>query len=179
MSTMTERLHVIMSVSRPWNVAQIVHSYLAMRHPFELRIHLMVQGPDPDPKGVHKINEAIDSISNGWILTVADDTVQHPDLMQRLWDTVSNDPEAGIVVFGNDRGNGVHFIPSPETMTVGRVCGSAVAYNRHALGDHRFDYEAHAHEADGFLIQDLYQEAPNRFRFVPDVLTTFNSLEWH
>ncbi len=60
---MAERMHVIMSCSRPDNIPIIAPTYLKMSpHPFELRWHICQQGPEPDPKGIAKNNEMLDMI---------------------------------------------------------------------------------------------------------------------
>lgn len=175
------RLHIIMPSNRPWNIPKLAPRYLEKMRPhgFELRWHILLQGPEPDPKGCNKINEAIDDIRSGWFMTLADDTDQHLSLFARLFDITQKNPDAGAVVFGQVRYGGRWTLKAePASMRPCHVCGGQVAWNREFFGDHRFDYEHHGGCADGVLIQHLHQLHPERFVFVPETLTKFGSLEW-
>ena len=163
---------------RPWNIARIADNLLVRqeRHPFELRWHILCQGPDADPKGTNKTNESIDSIRDGWMFLFADDTVHHPSLFRRLGEVTTTNPNAGCIVFAQDRGDRI-LHPSPETMKVGMVCGGMVAYERSFVGDCRFDYANRLHECDGAMVEALHAKDPSRFVYIDEVLTGFNSLE--
>jgi hypothetical protein len=175
------RLHIIMACARPWNIPRLAPAYLERMeaHPFEVRWHILLQGPEPDPKGVAKTNEALDQIRDGWVLTLADDTDQHPSLFRRLGEVIATHPQAGAVVFSQDRHRGRHILrPTPATMGPCHVCGGQVAWERQFLGDVRFDWDQHGGCADGHVIQRLHQAHPDRFVFVDEVLMRFGSLEW-
>lgn len=178
---MAERLHIIMPSNRPWNIARLSEAYLEKMepHPFELRWHIMLQGPEPDPKGTRKTNEAIDFIPNGWLMMLADDTDQHPALFRRLGEVVAKNPDAGAVVFSQDRYRGKFTLHAhPNNMTPCHVCGSQVVWNREFLGSHRYEYEKYGGTCDGELIKKVFDLHPERFVFVDEVLIRFGSLEW-
>lgn len=175
---MTTRLHIVTSCVRPWNIPRIAEFYLCRmeRHPFELRWHISVQGPDKDYKGCNKTNEAIDSIKDGWLFFFADDTVQHQSIFRRLGEVVSANPDARVVVFSQQRGPDV-LRSNPECCIPGKVCGGMFAVEREFLGELRFDYPLYGSLCDGFLVQKLHEKDASRFVFVDEVLARFNSIE--
>lgn len=176
------RLHIIMPCNRPWNIPKLAPAYLERMepHPFEVRWHIMLQGPDPDPKGCSKTNEAVDMIRDGWLIMLADDTDQHPALFRRLGEVIGQNPEARAVVFSQHRAAGGRFTltAGPQHMTPCHVCGSQVVWNREFLGDHRYHYELHGGTCDGVLVKTLFDMHPDRFVFVNEPLVRFGSLEW-
>ena len=175
------RLHIVMPCARPWNIPVLAPRYLEKMdaHPFELRWHIYLQGPDADPKGSNKCNEAIDDIRDGWLFLFADDTDQHPSLFRRLGEVIKRHPKAGAVVFSQDRHGGRFILRAfPQNMKPCHVCGGAVAWERKFLGDNRYNYDKHGGTTDGELIKHMFTLDPNRFVFVDEVLTRYGSLEW-
>jgi len=186
------RLHICMAVTRPQNIPIIARNLIEAQysHPFELRWHLAVQGPEPDPKGSRKFNEMVDAVPDGWLHLMADDTIHMPSLFARLGDTIAANPNAGVVMFNQERpeaypginsislGNGkVMLRAQKEHMSPGYCCGGQAFYERGFLGNRRYNHQEHLHASDGYLLAELYHEAPERFVFVNEILVRFNSLE--
>src|SRR6266436_474586 len=98
---MAERLHITMPVSRPNNLAAILLCYLnhQEKHSLELRIHLGIQGIEPDGKGYKKVEEMIQPIKSGWCWTPSDDSLQPRNLFRILGETISKNPLAKVIVF--------------------------------------------------------------------------------
>jgi hypothetical protein len=175
------RLHIVMPCSRPENIPQLAAAYLKEMepHPWEVRWHIMLQGPEYDPKGTAKVNEGIDDVRGGWLMLISDDTDQHPALFRRLSETIEANPHAGAVVFNQDRHAGRSILlAKPQNMTPCYVCGGQVAWKRDFLGTNRYDYAKHGGTCDGELIRFMYRQAPESFVFVNETLTRFGSLEW-
>lgn len=175
------RLHIIMPCARPHNIPKLAASYLQKwePHPWEIRWHIMLQGPDSDPKGNHKCNEGVDCVPDGWLMLIADDTEQHPSLLRRLAEVIEQNPQAGAVLFNQDRHAGRSILMArPENMTPCYVCGGQIVWNREFLGPNRYNFEKHGGTADGELIRFMYRQAPERFVFVNETLMRFGSLEW-
>lgn len=166
-------------------MAELLPRYLGAmeNHPFEIRIHIMAQGPEPDPKGNYKVNEGIECCPGGWVMMLADDTDQHPALFRRLGEEIEKHPDAGAFVFTQDRGPrwGDRWIlhASPGNMQPGCVCGGQIIYRRALLGQKwRFEFDKYQERADGNMAQQLFAAHPEKFVFVPEMLTRFGSLEW-
>lgn len=179
-----------MPVTRPENLPAIVRGLLVEMEPhlFELRWHLAVQGPEPDPKGSRKVNEMIDSTPDGWLYLMADDCVPFPSFFRRLWEVIDANPDAGAIVVGQDRpiGTSASATPvsherewlhaSPSTVRPGYICGGQIIYERSFLGNHRYDHVNHLHDSDGWMVAELYAKQPGRFVFVDELLVRMNSL---
>lgn len=174
---MSERLHIITPMSRPWHLSRIAWNYFGEMepHPWEIRWYVFGQGPEPDFKGQNKNNEAINQIKDGWLYMWSDDATQHPSLFRRLSEVVSGHPDAGAIVFSEERpGHILHA--SKDTVKPCHICGSMICYKREFLGDNRYDTPAHGDQADGHLAEKLYNEHPEKWVFVDEILLKFNSL---
>jgi hypothetical protein len=174
---MSERLHLAISVSRPWNLSRMLWFYLSEvePHPFELRIHLNIQGPEPDFKGQNKTNECLKMIQDGWVYFWCDDTIQYPSCFRRLSEVISGHPDAGAIVFSEQRpGHILHA--SKDHVKPCEICGSMICYKRDFIGDAFYDTAQHGDAADGWLAQHLFIKDPSRWVFIDEVLLKFNSL---
>lgn len=176
---MSTRLHIIMPSNRPQNIPTLAPHYLQNMepHPWELRWHILSQGPDADPKGINKTNEALTFIKDGWLMMMSDDTYSHPALYRRLAEVILAHPGVGCVVFSQQRGAGHVLVACPENMRPNYVCGSQVVWNRQFLGDDKYD-SIYGGISDGVLVSHVYRRDPGRFVFIPEVLTYFGRLEW-
>lgn len=180
---MSPRLHILMPCSRPQRLAKILPAYtMAMEtHPFEVRIHILLQGPDPDPKGILKCNEALDEIAGvgGWFVTYADDTTQHPALFRRLGEVMKDNPDAVALVVGQERKDSVGNLNArPDQVQIGRIDGAQVCWNRDWVRSERYNWEAFEHLCDGEFAVRMFAKAPQRWVFIDEPLTRHNSLEW-
>lgn len=173
---MSERFHILTPCARPQNVARIWESIIQSEpHPFEVRWHLALQGPEPDPHGINKTNELLDGACDGWVLTFADDSLLHPALMRRVSEIAR--PDVGAIVVTQQRRDFLGTLHAgPDNMQIGRVSGDQIVWRREFLGEHRFDYATYAHCCDGALICERYQVDPERFVFMDEVLSWFNRL---
>lgn len=188
---MSPRLHIIMPVTRPKNVARIVHNYLVEQqpHPFELRWHLMVQGPEPDPKGYHKSNEGAAMCQSGWLWFPSDDSLQPENLFRRLGELIAKHEYARAIVFSEHRPGVCPYtggawpkdkpqwmlIADPANMRRCHVDCTQVFFH-HSLKPY-FNSNTPHNEADGAYIEGIYAERPDAFVFAPDDFVTFGSLD--
>ncbi len=176
---MAERLHIIMPSCKPHHLPRIVRRlYREMeQHPFELRWHLMIQGPEPDPKGMVKVDEGIELVRSGWVWTPSDDALHSPALFRRLAEVARQHPHAGAIVFSEHRPDGSILRARPAEMNPCRVDGSQVFWRREFIGRERHDFHRVGMAADGEFIRRLHERSPEGFVFVDEVLLDFNSLE--
>ncbi len=184
-----------MPCAKPWNLPAISMCLLRKQEPhdFEIRWHLMCQGPEPDPKGFRKFIEGMRMVKDGWIWGPSDDTLQPRSLLQRLCQLVCANPGAGVIVFSQLRSRRENcpwlgrpwpadhepvLRARPENMRPCRVDSTQCFFKKEFIGDRVFDFDRYRFEADGNFIMQLYQESPHRFVFCDEILTWFNSLEW-
>jgi hypothetical protein len=176
------RLHILMAASRPRFIEKLISAYMEKMepHPFELRWHLLIQGPEPDPKGILKTNEMLDVLKgqDAWFFNPSDDTEEHPALFRRLHEAVSSNPTCGAVVFSQVRPGGGVLQACPENMHPGSVDGSQVFWSLPVFGHCRYDWDQFGCGCDGHCIQSVYKNCPDRFVFVDEPLIQFGSLEW-
>jgi len=179
---MSERFHILMPCAKPWNIPRLAHGILeADPHPFELRWHIMQQGPEPDPKGLRKINEALGWISDGWFWTPSDDSIHSPRLFRRVGELMASRQDAVGIVFSEQRGPEEQYkilYASREEMLPCHVDGSQCVWRRDAIGELRYDFDAHAEQADGVFAQQMAERYGERILYADEVLCRFNSLEW-
>ena len=180
---MSPRLHILMPCARPERLLKILPAYtMGMeQHPFEVRIHILLQGPDPDPKGIRKCNEALDEIAGvgGWFVTYADDTVQHPSLFRRMGDALVAHPDAVAIVVGQERRDGIGPLDArPDQVQIGRIDGAQVCWNRDWVRSERYEWEKWEHLCDGEFAVRMFAKAPQRWVFIQERLTNHNKLEW-
>lgn len=178
---MAERLHVIMPCAKAQNIPRIAPSILQCEgHGFELRWHLCQQGPEADPKGLRKINEALNWIKDGWFHTPSDDTIHYASLYRRTWEIISSNPDTGAIVFSEDRGpkEGNRIMrASPANMKPCEVDGSQIIWSKSFVGDELYPCEQFPLTADGVFTQRMFERDPSKFVFVDEVLVRFNSLD--
>lgn len=179
-----------MACIRPANLPQITKNLLIdqLPHPFEVRFHILLQGPMPDPKGAKKLNEMMKMIDRGFIWTPSDDTLQHPGLFARLGKAVSDNPNATVIVFSERRHSGPcpwtggpwpsepHvLIAAPGNVKRCYIDGSQAFY--HASVRPYYDVERSPGEPDGILLETLYAKDPNQFAFIPDFFIEWGVLD--
>ncbi len=180
---MRERLHVLMSVSKPRFMARLCRFFLEEMepHPFELRWHLLVQCNEPDPKGYRKLDEALGWIPDGWVWTPSDDSLHDPSLFRRLGEAVKVTEgrvgPVGAVVFAVQGHRPYPLLARPEYMKPCYVSGVSIFWRRSFLGDERHDFDRHGEIADGCLVERMHRRHPEAFAFVDEPLAWFNSLE--
>lgn len=174
------RLHIIMPCARPENVPAILESLLTCEpHPFELRWHVAMQGPEEDPKGIRKVNEALDDIQDGWIWCFADDSLVHPRMFRRLGEVIAGCPTARAIVLSEERRDGLGVLHAhPDNMRPFGISGDQYVLHRSLIGQRRYNYRAYGDRCDGMFIARLYQDEKAAFVFVDEVLVWFNRLRW-
>lgn len=183
---MIERFHVIMPFSRPQLIEPVMDFWLRMLdpHPFELRLYVFVQGPEPDPYGVRKINEGLNLLRAdyrpGWLYTANDDTVHSPGLLAAVAADYALRPDAGAIVFSEIRPKrdpaGEFLLAAPENMRRSHVDGQQIVWRTDFIRYELLDFAAFGPQVDGGMVEKLFARSPQRFVFDPRPLVNFNSL---
>ena len=145
-------------------------------HPYELRIHIMAQGPERDDKGTDKTNEGIQMIQDGWLFMNADDAIPYPACFRRLAEITKANPHIGAVVFGCRRELRADGCRDTVTNLANMLIqGGQVAWKREWLGEWRYD-NAHRGGCDPKLAMLKLRSDPSKVFMCDECLTTFNSL---
>ncbi len=179
-----------MACVRPQNLPLITQNLLIDQsaHPFEVRFHILLQGPEPDPKGALKLNEMMAMIDRGWIHTPSDDTLQQPGLFSRLAKAIVDNPLAKVIIFSERRRSGPcpwtggpwatepHvLIAAPGNIKRCFIDGSQAFY--HASIKPIYPVDESPDEPDGLLLERLWEQNPKWFAFVPDFFIEWGVLD--
>ena len=126
------------------------------------------------------LNEALDSISEGWVYILDDDNIIH----ERFWDraalAVREAEGTGgrrAVVF-NQRIDGKDFTgqeiryAAPENMRVGGVDSAQLLIRRDLVGDRRLREMTYV--ADSVFAEELHRDHPSEFLFLDEELCYYN-----
>ena len=175
-------LFILMPCAKPWNIPRIAHGILQCEsHAFAIRWCILQQGTDVDPKGLIKLNQALDWVpSTAWFWTPSDDCIHAPSLIRRVGEIAAEHPDCGCIIVSEDRGiKESHAIlhAAPENMKRCHVDGSQCFWRRDFVGDYRYDFAGCGDQADGEFVEHFYALDPKRFVFADEILCRFNSLE--
>jgi hypothetical protein len=176
---MADRFYIVMPSCRWGNIERLSRRWLTEMepHPFEIRWWIMAQGPEPDPKGVNKTNEALRMIRDGWLMAASDDTLHEPALLRRLGEVIKDNPDKRAVVVSERRPCGCVLHASPDSMKRCRVDGQQIIWRSDFIYNQQFDYEHRGDQADGDLAERMWAHDSSAFLFLDEVLVNFNSLE--
>lgn len=174
-------LHLIMPSRRYWNIGRIATAWMkeAEPHSLELRWHIGIQNKIPDAWGMDKTNELIDLVpGQDWLMLLSDDSCHHPALFRRIEEVIKANPEKRAIIFSEQRQPAYWVLhAAPQNMRPCYCDGQQLVVRKDFLGDLRYNREKYGNQADGNLIQQLYQSAPDNFVFVPEILLEFGANE--
>lgn len=111
--------------------------------------------------------------SDNWVLFLSDDNVVHPDYGSRLSDAIEMLPDKRAFIYQQQVGSWVRGC-GPATMHIGQIDLAQFTLHRSLIGARRLDHTKY--EADGILIEALYQEYPDLFTFLPVTACYYNKL---
>jgi hypothetical protein len=124
--------------------------------------------------GNRQKNRGLDRVSEGWIWFLDDDNTIHPDFAQQIHLHVTRLPDAGILFFHQDLGDGEIRTVEPSTVRVHEIDLAQFVVRRELVGDRRF--ELLVYHSDGLIIESVYNENPEKAVFIDDVLCYYNGL---
>jgi glycosyltransferase involved in cell wall biosynthesis len=122
------------------------------------------------------INRCIDEINSGFIYILDDDNLIHENFYERIDYFISSENKLAFVF--NQKIGCVDFTgldvreARPENMKVQKIDMAQFILHRDLIGDTKMasmDYKA-----DGIFIENLYNEKPNDFFFIDEILCYYN-----
>ena len=123
---------------------------------------------NPDSKfGNAQRNFAIDSIHDGHVYFLDDDTVLHPD----LWDAVKELSGYDFIHFDQGNRDGVKRIGGE--VAVDRIDSGSAIVSRDLIG--RTRWELGLYNADGYFLEECFRRAKNTI-YIPRILSYYNYL---
>jgi len=171
-----------MPCSRFERLPTIVPAYTGMeKSNWEVRLHLLLQGPDPDPKGILKVNECLNEIrgDGGWFMTPSDDTIPYPGLFRRMGEELAKNQDAVAIVVGQERRDNLGNLQArTDNMMISKVDGNQICWNRDWIKEERYEWEKWGIFCDGEFAVRMFARAPQRFIFINELLVRHNSYEW-
>jgi hypothetical protein len=129
--------------------------------------------PTPGAWGHPQRSAAIDFISDGWVWTLDDDNLCHPQFAERLHELMAEHPDKQAFVVAQDRADGRTLIPTAETLRPEGVDTAQYIIRRDLIGDERIKPIP---ADDGGFVQRIYESNPSAFVFIEDVLCYHNRL---
>lgn len=147
-----------------------------LQHP---NIKIFFKKSTPGDYGHQLINEAIDSIVDGWVYVLDDDNILHEDFTSTLIKYISENPDKRAFIF-NQKVDGKDFsklnvrLASPENMKVQLIDMAQFLLRRDLISNNRL--KSGDYKADGYFIEELYKSNPEDFFFINQILCYYNFL---
>lgn len=169
------RLHILTAVSRPENLDQVedsIHEAGWFVSGVQTEWVTLIDLDRKHVGGQHVKNEMLDTIDDGWVCILDDDTIMHPKFIKRVYRTHKQHPHARAIVVSQKRTTGVVLQARPENMVVGKVDAGQVVLRRDLIGDLRIP-ETYA--GDGEWIEALLYGREDVV-YLSEVLSLHNAL---
>jgi len=145
----------------------------------DLNIKITFKKSIPGDYGHQFINDAIESIQNGWVYVLDDDNILHEDFIQTLTSKIKENPDKRAFIF-DQKVDGKDFtkldirVAKPENMKVQHIDMAQFILRRDLIGEMRLklgDYKA-----DGYFIEEIYKMNSEDFFFINQILCYYNFL---
>lgn len=143
------------------------------------KIKLFFKRSIPGDYGHQFINEAIDSIKDGWVYVLDDDNVLHEDFISTLTKYISENPDKRAFIF-DQKVDGKDFtkldvrVAKPENMRVQHIDMAQFLLKRDLISDKRLRFGDY--KADGYFIEEIFNTNPEDFLFINQILSYYNFL---
>lgn len=168
---------IVTPCSRPNNLSAMASSIQSGRKLFNLIWMVILDGGEHPNSvfGNQQRNDALNTITSGWVYFLDDDNLIHPDFFSILLDAIKEQPNVQGFAFDQIMQNGkIRLLASPDTMHVGHIDMAQVCMRRKLIGDIRF-YPSR-YESDGIFIEAIYQSNPKVWKFINKPLCYYNEL---
>lgn len=160
------RIHVLTAVTRPENLTEIAYSVrnAASRADADLVWHLRFDPEHRHIGGQQVKNEILDSIEDGWVYILDDDTLVHGDLFTHL------DPAYDALVVSMQLDGGMLHADSKNAYR-GSIDIGQVIVKRELIGERRIPS---AYDGDGSFLEEVLSGA--NVLYLPEPLSYYNAI---
>lgn len=162
------KLHVLTAVTRPRNLNRILGSLRAWGDA-DFIWHIRFDEEQQHVGGQAVKNAMLDSISDGWVWFLDDDTIAHPAFYARVREASGF---ASAVVVDQLRADGRILTASPQNVQVNEIDIGQAVIRRDRIGSHRIPEE---YAGDGYFLE-VVLDRPNTV-FLNETLSFHNRLE--
>lgn len=132
-----------------------------------------------DGTGIPQKNAGIEyatkNLADGWLCVVDDDNAVHPGYAPATAGSIAQTPTAAVFVFGQVHADGTHRLDAGP-VEWSKIDAASVLVRVSAIGDARFRPHPGAIGDDYQFIAQLWERAPERFRFIHRAVTYYNKL---
>lgn len=151
------RLHVITAITRPANLGEIAASLAAAcaTARIDLVWHWRFDYQREHVGGQKLKNDALDTISDGWVWMLDDDTIAHSEILQ-AWAQHAKIADVTAVIFGQLRADGRTLVADPENARRGMIDIGQAFLRRDAIGEHRLPED---YDGDGMFLERILPTA--------------------
>lgn len=141
-------------------------------------VPLFLKGEDGD-YGHSLLSTVLDKIDDGFVYFLDDDNVIHKDFYEKVLLAIKNNPDKKGFVF-SQQVDGKDFTglqireAKPENTKLQHIDMAQFVLRRDLIGKYRFRYKEY--KADGYFIEDIFNQNKSDFFFMSDVLCYYNYL---
>lgn len=151
------RLHVITAITRPANLGEIAASLAAACATARINLvwHWRFDYQREHVGGQKLKNDALDTISDGWVWMLDDDTIAHSEILQ-AWAQHAKIADVTAVIFGQLRADGRTLVADPKNARRGMIDIGQAFLRRDAIGEHRLPED---YDGDGMFLERILPSA--------------------
>jgi hypothetical protein len=169
------RLHVLTAVSRPENLPEIAEANSRVKG-VDLTWHRLYDLNKEYVGGQTLKNRMLDTIRDGWVCILDDDTVMHPNFLRKVVFAILTAPLVPMglsaIIVSQKRTTNVVLRASAENAVVGKIDAGQAVLRRDLIGDTRIP-ETYA--GDGEWLETLLRDRPD-VHYMKDVLSLHNAI---
>lgn len=168
------RLHVLTAVTRTENLPTVAASLAeaAATSSIDVVWHWRFDLDHQHVGGQAVKNHLIDHVRDGWVWCLDDDTLAHPDVLNRVGPHLRG--RTRMVIVSQTRAEGFSLRAHPDGMRPGGVDIGQAFIKRSAIGGHRIPEN---YDGDGMFLATLAHELGSTVVYLDESLSRHNWLE--
>jgi hypothetical protein len=166
------KLHILTAITRPENLPQLAQSLAPAN--LDLVWHWRFDLARAHVGGQALKNAMLDSITDGWVWILDDDTLAMPALFERLVVLEAEHPDADAFAVSQLLRGGAVRHATPDALRLDHIDVGQLIIRRDAIGDTRLDL---SYGGDGLWVEALVAKGV-RVVCVDEALSAYNRLHW-